>query len=211
MTKSLLAPVLIAPALVLALAGCAPVWGVPIASGPRVTDDRTIEAVEAVEIRTSGNLTVTVGDTASLTITAPAASIGRLTSDIVDGVLVLGVSGPQWGWGLGDIDYELTVPRLSGLAVEGSSDVHADFSGADDITISIDGSGDVTGTGVDADSVTSSISGSGDIELAGRTDTLSFEIDGSGGFGGEDLVSRAATVDISGSGDIDVNATETLD
>jgi hypothetical protein len=205
MTKRILIPVLAVGTLV--LAGCSPT----VALGPRVSDDRDIDAVEAVEIRTDGDLTVTLGDTPSLRITGPQNALGRLTSDVVDGVLVLGAKGPGWGFGLGKISYELTVPSLSSISVEGSSDVVADFSGADEVWISIDGSGDVTGTGLDADEVTSSISGSGDIDLVGRTDVQSIEIDGSGAFGGEDLVSADATVEISGSGDVEVNATGTLD
>lgn len=212
MTKNtaLLVPVLAVGTL--ALAGCAPVFGAPFfggASGPALTDDRDIDAVESVDIRTDGDLTVTLGDTPSLRIIAPQSTLDRLTSDIVDGVLVLDAKGP--GFTFGEVRYELTVPRLSDVTVEGSSDVTADFTGADEVRIVIDGSGDVTGTGVDADTVISSISGSGDIELTGRTETQSLEIDGSGDYAGSGLESRDATVDISGSGDVEVTATGTLD
>ena len=40
------------------------------------------------------------------------------------------------------------MPRLSSVTVQGSSDVDADFTGADEVAIEIDGSGDVTGTSV---------------------------------------------------------------
>jgi hypothetical protein len=210
MTKRIVLPVLAITALGISLTGCVPIYH-PNANGPRVTDDRDIDNVEAVEVRTDGDLTVTLGDTPSLTIKAPKNVIDRLTSDIVDGVLVLSVKGPQFGFGLGDIDYELTVPRLSGVSIEGSSDVTADFSGADDVTISIDGSGDVDGRNIDAETVTTSIDGSGDIQLEGTTETQSIAVDGSADFGGGDLVSRATTIDLSGSGDLEVHATETLD
>ena len=92
--------------------------------------------------------------------------LDRLTSDIVDGVLVLDVTGPRFGFDLGEIDYALTVPRLSAVTVQGSSDVTADFSEADDVAVEIDGSGDVEGSGIDASEVTVTISGSGDVTLA---------------------------------------------
>ena len=210
MTKRIVIPVLAATVLGISLAGCVPIYH-PNATGPRVTDDRDIDNVEAVEVRTDGDLTVTLGDTPSLTIKAPQYVIDRLTSDVIDGVLVLSVKGPQLGFGLGDIDYELTVPRLSDVSVEGSSDVTADFSGADDVTISIDGSGDVDGRNIDAETVTTSVDGSGDIDLEGSTDTQTIDIDGSADFGGDDLISRSTTIDLSGSGDLEVHATETLD
>jgi hypothetical protein len=209
MTKRILPTVLVAAALGVSLSGCVPVFA-PV-SGPRESVDRTIDAVDAVEVRTSGDLTVTLGDTPSLTITAPKSVLDRLTSDIVDGVLVLDVTGPRFGFDLGEIDYVLTVPRLSTVSVQGSSDVTADFSEADDVAVEIDGSGDVEGTGIDASEVTVTISGSGDVTLAGTTDRQAIQVDGSADIDTTDLVSRSTTIDLSGSGDIRVNATETLD
>jgi hypothetical protein len=211
MTKHIVPALALSAVAVVALAGCVPVWAAPMTSGPRVSDDRTIESVEAVEVRTDGDLTVVVGDTASLTITAPQSVMDRLTSDIVDGVLVLDVTAPRWGFGLGDISYQLTVPRLTSVTVKGSSDVDADFSGADEVRIEIDGSGDVDGSGIDATSVRTEVSGSGDIELTGRTDDQVLEIDGSADVDASDLVSRVVRVSIAGSGDVEVHATETLD
>lgn len=211
MTTRIVPAIALSAVAVVALAGCVPVWAPPAASGPRVSDDRTIEAVEAVEVRTDGDLTVTVGDTPSLTITAPQGAMNRLTSDIVDGVLVLGVASPHWGIGLGDISYQLTVPKLSSVSIEGSSDVDADFTGADEVRIEIDGSGDVDGHGIDAQLVRTEVSGSGDIELTGRTDEQEIDIAGSADFAGDDLISRVVRVSISGSGDVEVHATETLD
>ncbi len=208
MTKRILLPLVLSSVAVVTLAGCAPVYGF---SGPRVADDRDITAVDAVVVETDGDLTVTVGDTPSLRINAPQSVMSRLTSDVVDGVLVLGVKGPTFGFDFGRITYELTVPELSSVSVEGSSDVIADFTGADDVQISIDGSGDVDGSGIDAQTVTTEVSGSGDIELTGRADEQVVDISGSADFGGEDLITRVTHVSLSGSGDVEVHATEALD
>ena len=48
------------------LAACGPV----LLAGPRATQERDIAGVSALDLRTSGDLTVTVGETESLTITA---------------------------------------------------------------------------------------------------------------------------------------------
>jgi hypothetical protein len=196
-----------AASLTAALAGC--VFLPPAASGPRVTEDRDIEAVTAIVLETDGDVVVTLGDTPELTITAPEGAMDRLTTRIVDDVLVLGREGP--GWGFGDIDYAITLPLVSDIQITGSGDVEADFSGADEVHVSIEGSGDVSGVGVDATAVESSISGSGDIELAGSADDHTLEIDGSGNFDGQDFETRRARVEISGSGDVEVHVTESLD
>lgn len=202
----ILAPVAVVGAVV-ALAGCAPVWA---ASGPRVTDERDIDAVEAVALRTSGDLTVTLGDTPSLTISAPQGVLDRLTSEIEDGVLVLDLRGPSWGM-LGEIDYALTVPRLSDVVIDGSGDVEADFSGAEKVRIEISGSGDVSGTGLDADRIETVIDGSGAIDLEGEAREHRMEISGSGDIDAEELRTRDARILIDGSGDADLQVTGTLD
>lgn len=201
-----------AGAALLALAGCVPIWGIPgAAAGPRVDEERSIEAVEAVVLQTSGDLTVVVGDTPSLRISAPENVLERLTSDIEGDALVLGLRGPGFGAWLGEIRYELTVPRLSEVTIEGSGDVRADFTGADDVRITIEGSGDVEATGIDAATVESVIDGSGEIDLAGTTERQTIEINGSGDVDADDLESRTARVEISGSGDVELHVTETLD
>ena len=206
MTKRpVLAITLLATATV-ALAGCV---YIPVPMGPRVTEDRDIDDVAALVLKTDGDVIVTVGDTPSLTITARAAAMDLLTSEVDDGVLTLSVNGPHMG--LGDVDYALTVQEISDIEIDGSGDVIVDFTGADDISVSIEGSGDIKGAGIDASTVTSSIEGSGDIELTGRADEHTLEIDGSGNFDGQDFETERARVSISGSGDVEVFVTETLD
>jgi hypothetical protein len=205
MTKRpVLAIALLATATV-ALAGCV---YIPVPMGPRVTEDRDIDDVTALVLKTDGDVVVTLGDTPSLTITARSAAMDLLTSEVDDGVLTLSVNGPHLG--LGDVDYALTVQEISDIEIDGSGDVVVDFTGADDVTVSIEGSGDITGTGIDASTVVSSIEGSGDIELTGRADDHSLEIDGSGNFDGQDFVTENAGVTISGSGDVEVNVTGQL-
>lgn len=204
MTKRPVLALLLAVPLTVALAGCV---YIPV-NGPRVTEDRDIDDVTAIILKTDGDVVVTVGDTPSLTITARQGTMGLLTSESRDGILTLGVNGPHLG--LGDIDYAITVPRISDITIDGAGDVDADFSGARDIRIAIVGSGDVDGTGIDAGTVVTSIEGSGDIELTGRADDHSLEIDGSGNFDGFDFVTKNAGVSISGSGDVEVNVTGRL-
>jgi len=186
------------------LAGC-----MFVQPGATVTEDRDIADVDSVVLETSGDVTITIGSTPSLSITAGANAQERLTSDVVDGVLVLGTT-PGPGIGLGDIRYDLTVTRIQSVSIDGSGDITADFAGAEDIVIEISGSGDVDGDHVDTASVTSSIDGSGDIELKGDVRDQKISIDGSGGYDASDLTAATTTVEIAGSGSVDVRVTDTL-
>jgi hypothetical protein len=206
MTKRPVLAIALFATVTVALAGCV---YIPVPMGPRVTEDRDIDDVTAVVLKTDGDVVVTLGDTPSLTITARAAAMGLLTSEVDDGVLTLNVNGPHLG--LGEVDYALTVQEISDIRIDGSGDVIVDFAGADDISVAIEGSGDIEGSNVDASTVTSSIEGSGDIALTGRADEHTLEIDGSGNFDGEEFETERARVSISGSGDVEVFVTGELD
>jgi hypothetical protein len=167
-----------------ALTGC-------VRIGPMTTETPDLpglDDVTAVVLDTGGDLVIVEGEP-GLTIHAPAGVLDRLTATIDDGVLELGQRGGPLFFG-GDIRYELSVPTLEGIEVNGSGDVEATASGG---------------------AVRISINGSGDIEVTGSADSLDVEIDGSGEVDADDLAVGDAVVRISGSGDVRVYATGTLD
>jgi len=201
--KPRLAALTAAAALVaVALTGCVPI-------GPMSSATPEIDDVTAVVLDTGGELTISEGEP-SLTIHAPAGIIDRLTSDVQDGVLVLGRRAGFVPFGFGEIRYELTVRSLEAIEINGSGDVDATVSG-DELSIGIEGSGDVTVTGLDAEAVEVRIDGAGEVELTGDADSLAVEISGSGDVDTESLEVRDATVSIAGSGEVDLFVTDTLD
>jgi hypothetical protein len=202
--KTRLVALAAAAALVaVALTGCVPVGPMSSAT-PELDDD-----VTGVVLETGGDLTITEGEP-SLTIHAPAGILKRLTSDVDDGVLVLGRRAGFLPFGFGEIRYELTVESLDSIEIKGSGDVDSTVSG-DDLAIVIQGSGEVTVTGVDAAEVDLRIEGAGDIELSGDADSIAVEINGSGDVDTDDLEVRDAAVAIGGSGEVDLYVTDTLD
>lgn len=194
----------LAAASVLCLAGCVPV----VATGPMTSEDREIGAVTAVSLETSGDLTITEGEPA-LVIHAPSEALERLTSETDGETLRLGTT-PGSAIIVGEIRYELTVPDLEAIDLNGSGDVAATVSSAGAIRLDIDGSGDVEWTGLDAESVTIRVAGSGDVEVAGVSSTLEIDLDGSGDIDAAALDAQDAVVSIAGSGDVDVAASDTL-
>lgn len=208
-----------------ALAGCA-----GFDSGPRVTEERTVGDIHAVVLDSSGDLRVTVGAEPSLTITAGESIIGRLGSEVTDGVLTLDMEDMPFGWS-NPIRYELTVTSLETLTILGSGDADADFSGAVDPAVEVRGSGDVEAHGIDADSVRLTTDGSGELEVTGlkagaltvriggsggvvidgTTDSQDVTADGSGGYDAEELRSTSARLTLTGSGDAAVRVADELD
>ena len=82
--------VAVAAATAVTLTGCS---AVVTSRGEPVTEEREISGVHAVTLEAAGRLTVSVGDTPSLTITADEGVVDRITSDVRDGHLVLGLPG----------------------------------------------------------------------------------------------------------------------
>jgi hypothetical protein len=198
------AAALLAAASVLALAGCTPI----VASGPTTSEEREIDAVTTVVLATSGDLSISEGEP-GLVIHAPQGALARLTSDVDGETLVLGTS-PGSEIVLGQVRYDLTLPDLDAIELNGSGDIDATVSAAGTIRVDLDGSGDIEWTDLEADRVEIRVAGSGDIELAGTATELAIELDGSGSVDAADLQAQTAVVSIGGSGNIDVSVRDDL-
>lgn len=158
-------------------------------SGDVVTETRDVSGFEEIDVRGSGEVTVDVTGTESLTVEADDNILPLLETNVRNGVLVLSVESnidPTVG-----PSYTITAATLQG--------------------VSIAGSGDVTATGLDVDSFEVDIAGSGDVSPTGAAGTLAVAIAGSGRYQGEDLVAATGSVDVSGSGSAVVNVTDELD
>jgi Putative auto-transporter adhesin, head GIN domain len=190
---------------VLLVAGCTSSGGTD--PGPAKTQDRTIGAVSAVALATSGDLTLTTGDTPALRVTAPRDVIDHLTSEVRDDRLTLGTDRPVAT--AGDIRYELVLPAARHLEVSGSGDARAASPSALGEVV-LDGSGDVRVEGLTTDGFDVALSGSGDVAVAGRTARQQVQVAGSGRYDARQLDSADADVTVSGSGSADVQVSGSL-
>jgi len=177
-------------------------------AGPQTTQERSIEGVTAVRLLTSGELTITTGRTQTLTVTAGANQLVGLTSQVLDGALILdnkaqSVSGDT-------ISYALTVPPLDSLELSGSGSAQGDGVLQGDADLTVSGSGSANLTGVTLTSVVVNLSGSGNVQLGGRAMTQRVTISGSGNYDGSALSTEQADVEVNGSGSARVDVTGRL-
>ena len=196
---------LMAVASALLLAGCAP-FGV--AGGPVTSEDRDIGAVTTVVLQTSGDVTVSPGEPA-LSIHAPRDALEWLTSDVNGDTLTLGVK-PGIMFGIGTVQYELTLPDLQSVTVDGSGDVVATVATDGAVRIDLHGSGDIEWTGLATENAEVAITGSGDVTVSGATDEFSASVAGSGNVHAVDLAAQRVEVVVNGSGDVDVSPVVSL-
>lgn len=195
----------VALASAFALTGC-----VLVPVGPPATDEHAVGAdVHGLRLDTNADVDVRLGDEPGLELRGPQAALDRVTVEEDGGVLVIGSTGP--GHMIREVRATLTVTSLDSVEIRGSGDIEADFSSADEVTISIDGSGDVDASGIDATDVEVEIRGAGDVELAGTAESASYLIAGTGDIDAGELEVTDAVAVIKGAGDITLYASGTAD
>ncbi len=177
-------------------------------AGAQTTEDRAIQNVSAVRLLTSGNLTVTVGSPEKLTVTAGANQLVGLTSQVIDGTLIL--DNKSSNTISGDISYALTVAPVDSLALSGSGNAEGTGVLRGDATLTVTGSGSANLTGLDLTGLTVDLSGSGGAQLAGRATSQRVTVTGSGNYDGSALASEQADVEATGSGSVSVDVSGRL-
>ncbi|TDE94165.1 DUF2807 domain-containing protein [Occultella glacieicola] len=206
MHRSRVAIVTAVAGLSLALAGCT-------SSGPRVTEERDVDAdTRAVEVEGSGDLYLEVGDTPELLVTAHERTLEDIRTENRDGVLVLSNEGGFAFFGnRGQLDYEVTLPAVEALSISGAGAIDGEIAPGESLTLDIRGAGDVRIEGVDVVDLTVTVSGAGSVELLGTAVNQSVTIAGAGDYVGGELESEHAVATVSGAGSMDVWVTGTLD
>ncbi len=183
--------------------------GCTVGSGEIITQTRSVEGFDEIDLRGSGEVRITVDGTESLTIEAEDNIIDHLTSDVSGSTLILGVDRPITP--TEDIIYTVTMASLEGIEISGSGAIEVSEFTTEDFAVDVSGSGAASITDVAAETVFVRISGSGAVAITGDADTLDLSISGSGSFDGDRLTTDTGDVDISGSGSATVNVKEILD
>lgn len=153
-------------------------------SSPAVSDFHLVEADGAMDVH------VTSGATASVKFEARSDVLPFLTSEVKDGVLVIGMK-PGFDGDTGDITATVVAPKVDGVTLNGSGNVDVDA--------------------VKSDNFVGKIEGSGNLTAKGTAESASFTLSGSGNIIANDLLAKSVKVDISGSGDAKVHADKQLD
>jgi hypothetical protein len=216
--------VLIVTALITALIGGLCVGGGIFAlsrgelegSGNVVNAQVQLSGVTRVEIDGPGQLVVVQGATESLSITTDDNILERIETEVEDGELAISFerSGfttlsrirPTEG-----IRFELTVPALEEIEVNGSVDVELDGWQGDRLAVEVNGTGDGVLEGLRLDELVVSINGASTFDVAGSVDRQEIEVNGSGRYRAASLSSRETVIEINGDGEAIVRVRETLD
>jgi Putative auto-transporter adhesin, head GIN domain len=159
-------------------------------SGVAATQARSLAPLTGVDLAGANNVVVRVGAPQSVIVHADSNLLGRVTTQVSSGSLVIG-NTPGTLNARSPMFVAVSVPSLDALTVEGS--------------------GNISVTGINRPSLTVRIPGTGTIRAAGTTARLDVAIGGSGTVMLSRLSARDATASIDGSGSIVLTATHRLD
>jgi len=178
--------------------------------------DRHLSGFHAIDVAGSFDVYITQGSTESVKVEAPSNMMGRIITEVNNGVLRIYNKHDTFNWGdmwghHKKIVVYVVAKNLNSINLSGSGDAFfKDGIRAGNLKLSISGSGDMTGS-VDAKNLECSITGSGDMKLSGRAESSGVTLVGSGDFTARSLQTVNCAVRVSGSGDAQVNASERVD
>jgi putative autotransporter adhesin-like protein len=159
-------------------------------SGIAASQTRLVSPFQRVDLAGSNNVSIRVGGKQSVVVHGDAELLGRVTTHVRQGTLVIGNTHGS---------FSSTVPMLVEVTVPALS------------AVKLDGSGVIVANGVRAESLTAILSGSGILRASGRATQLDVRLPGSGEAQLGSLAARDALAVLGGSGRIDLSASHRLD
>lgn len=160
-----------------------------VGSGRAISQARTVAAFSKVELAGSNIVTIRVGRPQAVVVHADDNLVGRVTTTVDGGRLVIGDRGRGFSV-RSPMSVAVTTPSLDALILSGS--------GAVDVS------------GVDTPRLAVSLPGSGAVRAAGSAGTLDVVITGSGTADLRGLRARDVRAGVSGSGVVNLTATHAL-
>jgi hypothetical protein len=159
-------------------------------AGIAATQTRSLASFTGVELAGSNNVSVHVGEKQSVVVHADENLLGRVTTVVEDGLLVIGNTSGTFTTEK-PMRVVVSVPSLD--------------------TLRLTGSGVVSVAGVTSSSLTLTLAGSGVLRAGGTATRLEVTLDGSGEVQAGQVVARDVQAVVSGSGRVLITATKSLE
>lgn len=160
-----------------------------VGSGVPATQARSVPAFTGVAVNGVSNLDLRIGGRQSVTVRADDNILGRVTTRVVSGTLVIGTKPGS---------YSVKTPILARVVVPSVA------------ALSLNGVGGIVAAGVDSTALAVSLNGLGSIRASGTAAQLRVTINGNGKAELSALRARDATVAVDGNGEVTLTATNSL-
>ena len=189
----------------LLVSGCG--FQIVTGSGKIVTETRDVSGFTSITLNGIGDVYVTQGQSASLTIEAEDNLVPYFETVVQGSTLTIGQKPEYTGTNLRPtkpIKFTVTLPELAAVTLAGSGNfIIGDIQTTGDFKISLLGSGDITTGDLEAANVNINLAGSGDVTLGAVTaDAVSSTTAGSGNISYQKINATTVGLSILGSGNV---------
>lgn len=159
-------------------------------SGTSTTEKRETAAFTRVQLEGSPDVTITIGQPRSVTVTADDNIVPLIETEVHGGDTLVITSHQNYSSRVG-VHVNITVESLDGVTVTGS--------------------GNISATGVKSPKLAATVTGSGNVRVDGGGDAIDCTVSGSGNIDAVKFTAARGAAHVTGSGNVKLNATESLD
>jgi hypothetical protein len=151
-----------------------------VGSGTMTSETRPLADVTGIKLASIGAVEVVVGTDQSVVIEAEDNLIPFITTEVSDGVLIIGTRDNTSLEPTRPLRFTVTVGRVELAEISGAGTLSIDDPENDRIDLSVPGAGTISVSG-EVDQLTASISGTGTVEAARlAADDVTVEVSGAG-------------------------------
>lgn len=193
--------ILMLPAL--ALTGCSD------ASMQSQTED--VSGFNQIQLNTFGEFLIEQGDQEALTIEAPRDYLRYVTTNVEDGVLIIGLRRGFLGTPIQHVTYTLTVKDLNTVSISGAAAVKIFNLTTDQFDVNLTGAGSVEMDKLIAKNLNVNLTSAGAIVIAGEVEHQTVTISGVGSYEAGDLRTNTTEILLTGAGSAVVWAEDNLE
>lgn len=175
-------------------------------------ETRDISDFSKIDFSGIGELTITLGDEAALSIEAEENLLPYIETYNRGKTLVIEIKDGVNIQPTEPVRFAITAVSLDSIDVSGVGDVNLPELETDSFDITISGVGDVKVSSLTAERLNADMSGLGDLTIqGGKVDSQQVDISGGGKYTASNLDSAEAKITVSGVGSATVRASDTLD
>ena len=168
-----------------------------------ISESRPVSNFTSIDMRALGKVTVTQGDSESLTIKGSDNIVPLITTTVQNGVLVIEMVENIHITSINSdnlLTITIVVKDLSAITVSGASLVEMDSLSTSKLAITMSGAGQASLNHLTAKSLNVTVSGLGNVEIAGEVPQATFSIPGAGNIDAHDLEIQTANITVAGLG-----------
>jgi plastocyanin len=183
-----------------------------VAQAQSPSEQREVGPFTKIDIDRAGHAVITVGDTESLTITAPQQYLDRIRAEVDDETLEIDFEGRE-GISLDrrdEIRYDITVRSLDGIELDGAASAEADGLTGESLEIDLEGAASLIFANISYSTLEIELEDATSATLSGSVDRQSIEMRGAASYDALELDSATAEVRLNQAASAQIRVSESI-